>query len=56
MTIRLRATLFNVTGIQVYAPTSRYDDEELEEFYEQLQVAVDALSNQDNLIVQGMEK
>ena len=53
MTIRLRATPFNITVIQVYAPTSSYDDEQLEEFYEQLQVAVDAVSNQDILIVQG---
>ena len=37
ITIRLKATPFNMTVIQVYAPTSDYDDSEVEEFYGQLQ-------------------
>ena len=36
--IRLKATLFNVTIIQVYAPD--YSDEETDEFYDQLQKVV----------------
>ena len=53
MTIRLRATPFNITIVQVYAPTSSYDDDEMEEFYEQLQAVVDTVPKQDILIVQG---
>ena len=36
ITIRLRAVLFNITIVQAYAPTSDYDDNEVEEFYDQL--------------------
>ena len=35
LTIRLRAKPFNITIVQVYAPTSDYDDEQIEEFYKQ---------------------
>ena len=38
ITIRLRAVLFN---IQAYAPTLGYDDNEIEEFYDQLQNVID---------------
>ena len=31
MTVRLRASPFNITVIQVYAPTSSYDDTEADE-------------------------
>ena len=36
-TIRLRASPFNIAIVQVYAPTSDYDDEQVEEFHSQLQ-------------------
>ena len=36
ITIRLRATPFNITVVQAYAPTTDYDDEKIEGFYEQL--------------------
>ena len=32
MTVRLRASPFNITIIQVYAPTSSYDDSEVDEW------------------------
>ena len=32
MTVRLRASPFSITIIQVYAPTSSYDDSEVDEF------------------------
>ena len=35
--IRLTAVSFNITTVQAYAPTSDYDDNEIEEFYDQLQ-------------------
>ena len=41
ITIRLRAFAFNITVVQVYAPTSDYDDNEIEEFYDQLQIVID---------------
>ena len=53
MKIRLRATPFNITVVQVYAPTSDYDDNKIEEFYEQLQAAVASVPSHDILVVQG---
>ena len=35
--IPIRASPFNITIIQAYAPTSEYDDTNIEAFYEQLQ-------------------
>ena len=53
MTVRLRASPFNITFIQVYAPTSSYDDSDVEEFYRELQSLVDQTQKQDILVVQG---
>ena len=53
MTMRLRASPFNITIIQVYAPTSSYDDSEVDEFYRELQSLVDQTPKQDILVVQG---
>ena len=41
ITIRMRASPFNITIVQAYAPTSDYDDTETEAFYEQLQEVLD---------------
>ena len=41
ITMRLRAVPFNITIVQAYAPTSDYDDNEIEEFYDQLQNVID---------------
>ena len=35
--IRLRAVPFNITIVQVYAPALDYNDNEIEEFYDQVQ-------------------
>ena len=35
ITIRLRAVPFNITIVQACAPTSDYDDNKIEEFYDQ---------------------
>ena len=51
--IRLRAVPLNITIVQVYAQTSDYDDNEIEEFYDQLQNVIDETSKQDILLVQG---
>ena len=52
MTVRLRASPFNITIIQVYAPTSSYDDSEVDEFYRELQSLVDQTPKQDILVLQ----
>ena len=53
MTVRLRASSFNFTIIQVYAPTSSYDNSGVDEFYRELQSLVDQTPKQDILVVQG---
>ena len=39
--IHLRAVPFNITIVQAYAPTSDHYDDEIEEFYDQVQNAID---------------
>ena len=53
ITIRLRAVPFNITIVQVYAPTSDYDDNEIEELCDQLQNVIDQTPKEDILVVQG---
>ena len=43
---------FNITEVQAYAPTSDYDDNEIEEFYDQLQDAIDQTTKKDRTVVQ----
>ena len=52
ITIRLRATPFNITVVQACAPTTDYDDEKIG-FCEQLQEVLDQILMKDILIVQG---
>ena len=53
ITIRLRAVPFNITIVQAYAPTSDYDDNKIEEFYDKLQNVFDQKPKKDILVVQG---
>ena len=53
ISIRLRAAPFNITLIQVYAPTTDYEDDEVEEFYTQLQNIINSVDKKDILIIQG---
>ena len=55
ITIRLRAVPFNIIKVQVYAPTSTYNDNEIEieKFYDQLQNVIDQTPKKDILFVQG---
>ena len=53
MTVRLRASPYNITIIQIYASTSSYDDSEVDEFYREPQSLVDQTPKQDILVVQG---
>ena len=52
ITIRLRADPFNITIVQAYAPTSDYDDNEIEEIYDQLHNAIDQTPKKDILVVE----
>ena len=52
ITIRLRAVPFNITTVQAYAPTSDYDYNEIEEFYDQLQNGIYRTPKKDILVVQ----
>ena len=51
--ILLRAAPFNITIIQVYAPTSGHDDSEVDHFYQKLQETIDKTPKKDILVVQG---
>ena len=53
ITIRLKAKPLNITIIQVYAPTTDYDDEQIEQFYNQIQTVIDKVNKKDTLIIQG---
>ena len=43
---------FNITIVQAYAPTSDYDDNEIEEFYDQLQDVIDQTPKKNIFVVQ----
>ena len=53
ITIHLRAAPFNITVVQAYGPTTEYDNEQVEEFYSQLQDSFDKVEKKDLLIIQG---
>ena len=53
ISIRLRAAPFNITILQVYAPTSGHDDSEVDHFYQQVQETIDQTPKNDILFVQG---
>ena len=42
-----------IVVVQVYAPTSDYDDNETEELYDQLQNVIDQTPKKNILVVQG---
>ena len=52
ISIRLSAAPFHVTIIQVYAPTSGHYDNEVDNFYRQLQEIIDQTPKKDILVVQ----
>ena len=53
ITIRLRAVPFNITVVRAYAPTSDYDENEIEEFYDQRKNVIDQTPKKDIFVVQG---
>ena len=44
---------FQITIVQAYAPTSDYGDNEIEEFYDQLQNVIDQTPKKVILVVHG---
>ena len=53
ISIRLRAAPFNITVIQVYAPTPGHDNSEVDHIYQRLQETIDKTPKKDILVVQG---
>ena len=53
MSIRIAAKPQNITIFQVYAPTTDYSDETVEEFYEELEEAIKKIPKKNFLIIQG---
>ena len=51
--IRLHVTPFNISIIQVYAPTTDYTDEETEIFYNGLQNSIKKVSKKDIMLIKG---
>ena len=52
--VKLKAKPFNINMIQVYAPTQVYDDEIIEEFYEQIQLAVSYTKSSGIICIMGI--
>lgn len=53
MLIKLKGQPFNIAVIQVYAPTSEANDEEIADFYEKLDAAKSQCKSQEVVIVMG---
>ena len=51
--VRLQGKPFNVTVIQVYAPTSNAEEAEVERFYEDLQDLLELTPQKDVLFIIG---
>ena len=46
---------FNITVIQVYAPTSNAEEAEVERFYEDIQDLLEVITKKDILLYRGLE-
>ena len=53
ISIRLKASPINIKIIQIYASTSTYNDEEIEQFYETVDNTIQESHKKDILIVHG---
>ena len=53
ITVRLKGKPFNITVIQVYAPTSNAEEAEVESFYEDLQDLLELTPKKDVLFIIG---
>ena len=53
ISVRFQGKPFNITGIQVYAPTSTAEETEVERFYENLQDLLELTPKKDVLFIIG---
>ena len=53
ISVRFQVKPFNITVIQVYAPTSNAEEAEVEQFYEDLQDLLELLPKKDVLFIIG---
>ena len=53
ISVRFQGKPFNITGIQVYAPTSNTEETEVERFYEDLQDLLEQIPKKDVLFIIG---
>jgi len=53
ISVRFQGKPFNITVIQVYAPTSNSEEAEVERFYEDLQDLLELTSKKDVLFIIG---
>ena len=53
ISVRLQGKAFNITVIQVYAPTSNAEETEVEWFYEDLQDLLELIPKKDVLFIIG---
>ena len=53
ISVHFQAKPFNITVIQVYAPTSNAEEAEVEWFYENLQDHLELTSKKDVLLITG---
>ena len=53
ISVRLQGKPFNITVIQVYAPTSNAEETEVERFYEELQDILELTPKKDVLFIKG---
>ena len=53
ISIQFAATPMNITIIQVYAPTTDYSDEDIEEFYELIEDTISKTPKKDFLEILG---
>ena len=53
ISVRLQGKPFNITVVQVYAPTSNAEETEVERFYEDLQDLLELTPKKDALFIIG---
>ena len=53
ISVHFQGKSFNITVIQVYAPTSNAEEAEVEEFYEDLQDLLELTPKKDVLFIRG---
>ena len=53
ISVQFQGKLFNITVLQVYAPTSNAEEAEVERFYEDLQDLLELTSKTDVLFIIG---